>query len=575
MDKKYNGFVFKPKGSVLSPKDLGSLSGGSEKEKSFFRARSESVGFAFKVRSEGLYPPGATPNTRPGKPRKEKEPPKKKSEKHQERFVFRFSVGSTSKPQSVPACKQAVSTGKSTRSKKKPQKDETAQEHTKDGKTTNKKEKSKTVFRRSNKKSSIQNIQTTQDIEESKVSVNTHPCETHKETENGTAWTSLEDRSENEEQEKIDKVEEHEKTTPLRLSVKDHTILPTEMHPSVLRSVEIKRASGLEDCGTKEVLPVVLNELLNELPNDLEAIPMERISPIKNARQSLSATSDSPMNAFPFKKAGNTPVSTRKRMTIGANDFTVPSKIRRLSLDVFDHKRCSVFQTRRESLFGYDQIYGGSVSPEDFYRHSNSSQCQKTRIKQILLWIAKYIANGHVKIEGISLEKVQSICQMYMKRISSLVLPEREKKKEDSHIVENATGVIEALNLCTGQYSNEIQKWKELYGSMLHAYTLNVPLQIPEENTRRLSMHRQSLSGLVSFDATVIGSSPLEIKHILVRNLEDLHSSLNSSRYFMFLSLEYAKRVCGSLLEASHPLDKSRANALLHVLCRISQKSRL
>ncbi|KAI5135868.1 uncharacterized protein NESG_00140 [Nematocida ausubeli] len=295
-------------------------------------------------------------------------------------------------------------------------------------------------------------------------------------------------------------------------------------------------------------------------------------TPSRTPRNSMHFPSVAHLNTAPLQSKAATPILNRKRMTIGPEDVVSPVKIRRLSLDAFDARKCSIFQTRRESLFGYDQIYGGSVSPEDFYRHSNISQPAKTRTKQILLWIAKYISNGHLKIDGLTEESTQKICTMYMRQINELVLPEQPKTKEDSHIVDNAKSVIVALQDDTAKYRSEIEKWKEVYSTLLHSYTLKVPLFAPEENMRRLSIHRQSMNGLVSFDATVIGCTPVDTMRALSRRLEELHSSLNSSRYFLFLSLEYTKKVCGSLLEASHPLDKSKANALLHVLCKISRK---
>ncbi|KAI5154657.1 hypothetical protein NEPAR06_1288 [Nematocida parisii] len=337
--------------------------------------------------------------------------------------------------------------------------------------------------------------------------------------------------------------------------------------PSVIRSIDIDTAANMQNTPVhksvldthKRALYTPHNMAINSEHSSKETVLSARTEPLSEGVHNLSEHSSGVI---------------RKRMSICPGDFMSPVKIRRLSLDVFDKKKCSVFQTRRESLFGYDQIYGGGVSPDDFYRHSNASQPAKTRIKQILLWIAKYISNGHVKIDGLSEENTQKICTMYMRKINELVLlPEHKKPKEDSHIVENAKNMVVSLQEATARHSSEIQKWQEAYHAVRNSYTLSIPLLFSEENTRRMSLHRQSFNGLVSFDATFIDNTPSDIKRIISRNLEVMHSSLNSTRYFMFLSLEYAKKVSGSLLEASHPLDKPRTNALLHVLCRISRKS--
>ncbi|OAG30526.1 hypothetical protein NEIG_00038 [Nematocida sp. ERTm5] len=342
--------------------------------------------------------------------------------------------------------------------------------------------------------------------------------------------------------------------------------------PSVIRSIDIDTAADIQNTSMhKSVLDTPKRALY--IPSNLATPHNMAINSEHSSKETVLSARTESLSEGIHNLSEHSSGVIRKRMSMCPGDFMSPVKIRRLSLDVFDKKKCSVFQTRRESLFGYDQIYGGGVSPDDFYRHSNASQPTKTRIKQILLWIAKYISNGHVKIDGLSEENTQKICTMYMRKINELVLPEHKKPKEDSHIVENAKNMVVSLQEATARHSIEIQKWQEEYHAVRNSYTLSIPLLFSEENTRRMSLHRQSFNGLVSFDATFIDNTPSDIKRIISRNLEVMHSSLNSTRYFMFLSLEYAKKVCGSLLEASHPLDKPRTNALLHVLCRISRKS--
>ncbi|KAI5190507.1 hypothetical protein NECID01_1013 [Nematocida sp. AWRm77] len=246
-------------------------------------------------------------------------------------------------------------------------------------------------------------------------------------------------------------------------------------------------------------------------------------------------------------------------------------------------RRCSIFKTRRESLFGYDQIDNGSILPTDFYKHSNESQEPKARIKQVLIWIIKYISNGHMGIEGISQDRLQSICDAFIKKVPFLEYPSEKKqdKKEEDGSAEgtecSTSALLSSLHADSSRYALEIEKWKNMYSSVLRTYTLSVPLRTEKETHRRLSLsiQRHSLSGtgMVSFDATLIPHSPNEVLLTVQRRIEDLHTVLNSSRYFMFLAAEYTKKVCSSLVSASCSVDKTKANALLQMLCRSGKSS--
>lgn len=259
--------------------------------------------------------------------------------------------------------------------------------------------------------------------------------------------------------------------------------------------------------------------------------------------------------------------------------LSTPLRPKKLSLDFLasGKRRCSIFKTRRESLFGYDQIYNGSILPGDFYKHSNESQDTRARAKQVLIWIIKYVANGHLKMQGISQERLQAICDSFIKKVPCLEIPPTglpvagrqqispEKEQTDKEL-------LASLRQDSSRYLAEIAKWKHLYSAVARTYTLSVPLCSEKESQRRLSLsiQRQSLGppGLVSFEATLVAHSPNELQQSLRRRLEDLNTILNSSRYFMFLAMEYTKRVCASLVSASCSIDKPKANALLQLLCR-------
>ncbi|KAH9386401.1 uncharacterized protein NEMAJ01_1297 [Nematocida major] len=547
MNKEYNGFVFKSKEST-GQRARAEPSAKKEKEKPAGRARSESVGFSFRMKSgaaSAAKPWAAAKSARkPAEARASKSEEKKESAP--EKFVFKFGMGRAVKASEKQAPrKEAPVEAKPSASAR--------------GKKLAKKPAAK-------KSILAKKAQAT-------------ACEAQS-LDKALPAGSREKAVESAEM-------QVDPTTPKRPET-----TPEEMHALPEAPEGAEKEQALRQRGGRETLegvrPSVIRSIETQNEKGLEALPAENggaeeaglgmavsISPIKRPGSSTSVLSVTSANGSSLDAIASTPLVNKKRMTIGPYDLLSPVKIRRLSLDVFDTKKKSVFQTRRESLFGYDQLYSGSVSPEDFYRHSNASQPAKTRIKQVLLWISKYISNGHVCVEGVSPEALREICAMYMKKVGSLVIPEREKKKENAHIVENANTAIQALRMDMCRSNAEIEKWKTIYSSMLAQYSIAVPLHMPEESLRRLSIRRQSFNGLVSFDATVVDASPIDIKRILARNLEELHSALNSSRYFMFLSLEYTKRVCGSLLEASHPLDKSKANALLHVLCRISRKARV
>jgi len=260
----------------------------------------------------------------------------------------------------------------------------------------------------------------------------------------------------------------------------------------------------------------------------------------------------------------------------------------RASLGTFsgDRRRTSVFKTRRESLFGYDQIYNGSVLPSDFHKHSNDSQDRKARIKQILLWITKYVSNGHAKIKDVPPERVEEVCKQIIGKIPHLELSPPPPQVE--HVSEEVKETIREIESGADAYAKEISAWQKAYSDILRRYSVSVPFE-DIETAKRFSLRRcsvarsighsvsrsfdQSSFGGVSFDSTYVQlDTPREVASVLVRKLEELLSSLNSTRYFIFLSFEYTRKVSEHLLNASYPIEKSKANAILQVLCRTTKK---
>ncbi|KAI5180966.1 hypothetical protein NEOKW01_1207 [Nematocida sp. AWRm80] len=264
------------------------------------------------------------------------------------------------------------------------------------------------------------------------------------------------------------------------------------------------------------------------------------------------------------------------RKSVGGERDRSYVKLQRMSLDALMDRKVSVFRVKRESLFGYDQIYTGSIRPNDFYKHCNSSLDNSARIKQVLQWIVTYVHNGHIPVAGVSPEKVKEICEMLLKKISSLSLKSILETEAPVTITEEAQNIITTLQREKQSYSREIEKWRIAYQNIGRRYRVSMPLS-EEEHSRRVSLsftqHNSSiLCDLVSFDRTVIIEASNDVLSLCKRRIELLNSVLNSSRYFISLSLEYTNRIASTLLAAAHPLDIPKANALLEMLCKVTRR---
>lgn len=257
-----------------------------------------------------------------------------------------------------------------------------------------------------------------------------------------------------------------------------------------------------------------------------------------------------------------------------------PTKIRRLSLTARgpEAKILGIFKARRESLAEYESIYNGGVRPEDFHKHSNESQDKKTRIKQLLLWIVKHIASTDTPSLQLPREEKEKACAYFAKRVPLLVLNVLDTSPQEAsgiNITEQTQEIFGQLHAECARYDEEIRKWRHIGSSILLQHRPRLPLATFAfvEEAASTSFRRHSVAASVSFDATTIAVVHFSnIQTALSRKVEELNSALNSSRYFMFLSSEYTKKVCCSILEAAHPLDRARANALLRLLCRITRQ---
>lgn len=260
----------------------------------------------------------------------------------------------------------------------------------------------------------------------------------------------------------------------------------------------------------------------------------------------------------------------------------IPSNLSRLSIgSLFANtsRSSSVFKARRESLIGHAHIYNGQVSPSDFYRYSNSSLDSLSRIKQVLTWCTKYVAARSEETKGITAESLGRICEKYLKKIQILTL--KKNYTPSPPLSESVQEMLASLQRDTSAAAAEIDKWKSCGAKILAAYTISVPLfcigptsgtleSVLSSNTPCISTN----SACVSFDATFFSSSPAETLSLYRRRLDDLKRTVFSVRYFVCLSVEYSRKVCASLLQAAHPVDKARANAFLQALCQMQGKSR-
>ncbi|KAI5171790.1 hypothetical protein NEFER03_1095 [Nematocida sp. LUAm3] len=282
------------------------------------------------------------------------------------------------------------------------------------------------------------------------------------------------------------------------------------------------------------------------------------------------------LEELPIKKKEE---SCMRRMTFGPESgiLSTPAKIRRLSLDVFSSskRRCSVFQERRESFLGYEDMCNGKVSPSNFHKHSNENQGASARIKQILIWATKYISNGHVKIEGVSNERLQSICSKYLKKIPSFSLPKTPVKTKTPIISEDAQAVLHTVQEEMYKTTLEIEKWERIYRDVSLSYKIVLPNFSSEEVLSGSQSFSIQSSQMISFEKTLLPVGSSEVLALCSRRMEELRGAISSSKYFILLSSEYVKRVCSSLLEAIHPHNKAKANAMLRVLCQITRKEQV
>lgn len=280
----------------------------------------------------------------------------------------------------------------------------------------------------------------------------------------------------------------------------------------------------------------------------------------------------------------STPSSAAKRDDgLGIAEDGAPAP--RLSVD--GKRRSSIFKTRRESLFSYEHVYNGVVNPCDFYKHSNESQSKGARIKQVLLWAIKYISTGNVAIDGLSAEGLSQACaplipRVIDRRLEFAAAPARREERENP-INERAKGLLEKTRGEIEKYQQEIERWAAKRREVFCENKLFPPLGADAPAVARrssiphaLSM-RSSTQSFVSFEASSLvspGSSAGKLSSLVSRKIEELRVSINSIRYYIFLSSEYTDRVYSTLFDAycgTTSAEDADAHALLQVLCNFSR----
>lgn len=245
--------------------------------------------------------------------------------------------------------------------------------------------------------------------------------------------------------------------------------------------------------------------------------------------------------------------------------------------------RASIFKTRRESLFSYENLHDGTVDPKDFFKHSNASQGRDMRIKQILLWIIRYIGNGRVEIPELGGEDVGREAEALIKSVAEreISVPEVTGSEErENPINERARELIVKTRKEIQEYKEEIEKWKRKRREAINENTFSMPLVSEDEceivAAPSFKAPRYSVScTFVSFEESFHydPSSPLQSSQTLFplieKKIEELGTSVNSIRYFVFLASEYTDRIYNSLFEVycgSGDVGEKDAQALLKVL---------